>query len=160
MFSWNAQPSFQHLICSLLFYKYCKYPPTFWSYRWCTKSPLVKKPLGCAGLFCRQSLLIMSPLMWKRWMCTSFPEFCCPFPSCYPLGSSCFCSSWPGWQSDRKTLALLTEPGWTPAGFHCWQQKERQSSQSDKHSRCVGWRQSSMEMNLLTEHLISCLTEK
>jgi len=50
----------------------------------------------------------------------------------------------------EKHTGAASEPGWTPAGFHYWQQKERQSSGTDKHSQSVGWNQSCMEINLLT----------
>lgn len=52
---------------------------------------LKKQTLGLAGLFCKQSL--GSSLMWGRWMHMSLSGFSSPFPSCYSLSSSCFCSS-------------------------------------------------------------------
>lgn len=94
-------------------------------------------------------------------MYTNFPVL--PLPSCYtPTPWSAPAPVHHGWGDrviEKHCHSLLSQAG-PPAAFHYWQQKERQSSQSDKHSRCVGWRQPSMEINLSTEHVLSCLSEK
>ncbi len=60
-----------------------------------------------------------------------------PLPSCYPLDCPCFCSSGLGWQSDRKTLALLLSQAGPLLVFHYRQQKERQRSQRVTNTAAV-----------------------
>lgn len=83
-----------------------------------------------------------------------------PSPYNTPLSSFCLCSSWPEWQIERKTLVLLPSQARPLLISITGSKRKRLNSQSDEPSRCVGWGQPSIEINLLTQRLLLCLTEK
>lgn len=107
-----------------------------------TKYFLVKKKKDNNTWLCRfilQSILIRSPLMWGR--CTHKPPwvFAAPLPPpATPCAAPARVHHGRGDRVTEKHYWCCYQPGRTPAGFHYRQQKERLSSQSDKHSRCVG----------------------
>lgn len=107
------------------------------------------KNLLWARSFWKQS--VWGPLMWERWVYTSFPGFCCPsFPSRSPSpGGCCLSSSWLGWQSDRKTVALLPSlAGPLLVSITGSKRRGKACRVTNTVGRCAGRRQSSVEINL------------